>query len=129
MAYGASASSTHLKGWSELRRSLRKVSREAAKEVDDELKHVAEPVRDDAERLARDEITNIGEKWSAMRIGARARGVYVAPQSRRRGGSPRPNLGILLMKDALIPAVEQNERRIERGVEQALDRLLRQNHL
>jgi len=114
----------HIRGLAELQRDLQKVNRGAAKAVRDELKQVAEPVAWKAESLALSEISHIGPAWSRMRVGIRRASVYVAPRSRRHGGSPRPNLGILLMTESLIPAVEQSEHQILRGVERALDHLL-----
>lgn len=123
MAYGASGG-LRVKGLAELQRALKKADKGTAKAVRKSLEEAGEKVKDTAEQLASTQITNIGEKWSGMRVGVRTREVYVAPRARRSGGSPRPNLGRLLMKEALLPAVDQNERAIERGVERALDHLL-----
>lgn len=112
-----------IKGLRELNRALNKVNKGAAKAVRDELKEAAEPVRQTAERLAGVEIRNIGPTWSAMRIGSRSATVYVAPRARNQGGSPRPNLGILLLERAMFPAVAAHEDEIVDRVEDALDRL------
>lgn len=123
MAYGTS-SEVRVKGLRELQRALNRVNKAAAKTVRDELKQVAEPVKQSAERLAGERITNIGPVWGRMRIGARSSSVYIAPRQRNRGGSPRPNLGVLLLERSMFPALDENEHEIVRGVERALDHLL-----
>ena len=60
-----------------------------------------------------------------MRVGITGTSlVYLAPASRRKGGSPRPNLGRLLLGKAMEPAVEQREPLIVASVEQSIDRAL-----
>lgn len=71
------------------------------------LKEAAEPLRVRAEELAAESISNIGSRWGAMRTGVTTRYLYVAPATRRGRGSPRPNLGRLLMRDAMLPAAEE----------------------
>ena len=99
------------------------LNREAANAVRNELKAAAEPVRATAQRLASVQISNIGPVWSGMKLGTTMRGVYVAPSSRRGGGSPRPTLGRLLLSRAMLPAVDQHPDEIVGRVEDALDRL------
>lgn len=124
MAYGA-AGEVRIRGLRELQRSLNKVNKQVAKEVRDALKEAGEPVRQTAERFAGAEIRNIGPTWGQMRLGTRPGTVYLAPKSRSKGGSPRPNLGILLLEEAMFPALKEHEDEIEREVEGALDRLTR----
>lgn len=112
-----------IRGLAELQRDLKRISKDLGKELKDELRVVAEPVRMGAERLAVQNISHIGSAWSGMRIGMTARTVYVAPKRRRRGGSPRPNLGGLLMDRAMQPALDENEDKIVARVEFMLDRL------
>lgn len=127
--YGPSAT-LQLRGMRELLRDLQRANNDMAKTVRSELKEAAEPVRVTAEGFAGAEIANIGPRWGQMRIGTRIGSVYVAPRSRRRpGGSPRPNLGRLLMVRALLPAIDKEQRSVERGVERALDRMLRSHNL
>jgi hypothetical protein len=123
--YGPNGS-VRLKGLAELQRSLSKVNRGAAKRVRDELRDVAEPIRSDAEHRAGAEIRNIGPRWGRMKIGARTRSVYIAPATRPGRGSPRPNLGRLLLSRAMLPALNSRRRQVERRVEAALDRLTRE---
>lgn len=111
-----------VRGLRELQRSLNKINKEAAGVVRDELKEAAEPVRSSAETLAVSEIRNVGLDWSRMRVGTRPGSVYVAPQARRKGGSPRPNLGVLLF-DQMQAALDKHQGEIVERVEDALDRL------
>jgi hypothetical protein len=95
------------------------------------LRHLAEPVRTDAEGLALQEIKRIGQKWSRMRIGQNQSLVYVAPvqrgvKTKGRLQLARPNLANLLMDRAMEPALRQNEPQIEAGMERILDRVAAQ---
>lgn len=98
----------HIKGAAELDRALLQLRREVLAELKPALIDVGEDVRRDAEANSIAGISNIGPKWSRMRIGVITSGVYVAPKSRRRGGSPRPNLAGLLLT-SMQEAVDQNE--------------------
>jgi len=97
-----------IKGAAELERAFLQLRKEVLSELRPALREIAEVVRDDATFPAQDQIRNIGPVWSQMRIGVTLRAVYVAPKARRRGGSPRPNLGGLLMDRALQPALDRN---------------------
>lgn len=112
-----------ISGLRELQRALSKINREVANEVREELKKVAEPVRSDAEHRAFSAIRNIGSVWSRMRTGVTMSSVYIAPSARRRGGSPRPNLGVLLLEEAMWPALEDKQESILDDVGDAFDRL------
>jgi hypothetical protein len=101
-----------VKGQKELEASFMELRKETLTEMRPALLALAEPVRSDAQTLAGTQITNIGMRWSRMRIGATVSGVYVAPTSRRRGGSPRRNLAGLLMDDAMQPALDRNQAEI-----------------
>lgn len=87
------------------------------------LRAVAEPVRSRAEQLGESNITNIGSVWERMRVGVTASSVYVAPKTRRKGGSPRPNLAPLLLNEAMEPALEQSTVAVVRGFDLMLGRL------
>jgi hypothetical protein len=99
----------------------------AKRELRDELRGIAEPIRADAEQLADETIPRIGPKWSHMKIGVTTRLIYVAPVQRgvRNFDSPRarPKFADLLMGRAMEPALERNQGNIERAVERALDHL------
>jgi hypothetical protein len=117
--------SIRIEGLRELNRALAKVNREVGGEVRDALKKAGEPVRQTAEQLAGAEIRNIGPTWSKIRTGSTFSSVYVAPAARRRGGSGRPNLGVLLLERALWPSAEQHSADTEKEVLRAFDSLVR----
>jgi hypothetical protein len=104
-------------GDAELVAAFRGLSRDVRTELRPTLRAAAEPVRSDAETLAVEEIRNIGGRWSRMRIGVTATAVYVAPRSKRSGGSPRPNLAGLLMHRAMQPALDQNRDQVTADVD------------
>lgn len=112
-----------ISGLRETTSALRKIDRKLPKLVTDELKKAAEPVGPKAEELAHSRIRKITDRWAGMRIGATGRQVYVVPAARRAGGSPRPNLGQLLLDEAMGPAVETLLPVITTRVEEALDRI------
>jgi hypothetical protein len=58
-----------------------------------------------------------------MRIGVTSKGAYVAPKTRRRGGSPRPNLATNLMNQAMLPALDDSADEVVARLERMLDRL------
>jgi hypothetical protein len=47
----------------------------------------------------------------------------VAPKARRKGGSPRPNLGGLLMNRSMVPALTDETDAIVAGIDRMLARL------
>lgn len=116
------ARGVYVEGLRELNRSLAKYEKETARTTRAALKAAAEPVRVGGEHEAEAEITNIGDRWSRMRIGALSNGIYIAPKSRRRRGSPRGNLAGLLRK-AMVTAVEDNRAKVVQNLERALNDL------
>lgn len=119
MAEGA----IHVKGLRELNRAFAQVSKELKKEMRNELREAAEPARAKAESLAVANISNIGGYWSRVRLGVTQKSVYIVPKARRRGGSPRPNVGVLLLEQAYEPAVQESEPEIRDRLEGWLDDL------
>lgn len=115
------AAAVRVQGLRELQRACAASDRELRLGVRSKLKEAAEPVRQEAERLALGEIRNLGSSWSRMRVGVTTTLVYVAPASRRSGGSARPNLGGLLMRRAMQPALETKARDVERTLERVID--------
>lgn len=116
---------TRISGLRELLRALNKINREVANEVKEELKTAAEPVRALAESYAFGGIRNIGNEWGEMRLGVSlAQGsVYIVPARRNSGGSPRPNLGTLLLDEAMLPALAKKQDSVVEAVGDAFDRL------
>jgi hypothetical protein len=119
------AAEVRIEGLRELNRALSKINKEVAKEVRNSLTKSAEPVRQTAESLAFTDISNIGPVWGRMRLGTTMRGVYIAPATRRSGGSSRPTFGTLLLKTAMLPARDQHQNEILNNVEDAFESLVR----
>lgn len=86
------------------------------------LSRAADPVAEDAASYAYTRIDNmhLSPRWARMRVGTTLSLVYVAPASRRRGGSPRPNLAGLLMDRSMEPALTRNVPRILTAAEAAI---------
>lgn len=119
----ASSAAVRVEGYKELVQAFKKMEGELPKELNDALRDAGEKPRSLAERLAGSEIRNISGGWERMRLGVTSRGVYIAPATRRRGGSPRPNLAVELMKEAMWPAVESTQEQTVRRLERMIDQL------
>lgn len=109
-------------GLRDLQRAFKLADATLVRELRTSLKEAAEPVRTDAERLARAGIPTIGLPWSQMRVGVTSTSVYVAP--RRRGSRlvtrRRPNLAGLLLGRAMLPALDQNQNEVATRVDRML---------
>lgn len=118
-------------GLRELSRDFKRMSKDLSDELVGELKEAAQVVADDAEQLALTRIGNMprSPRWAGMRIGvSRAQGlVYVVPAARSRRKFKRPNLGQLLLAEAMDPAVEKNQQKVVERLEEMLDRLANSN--
>lgn len=115
----------YVTGLRELNRAMARTTVDLRRDFKKTLKAVAEPVRDRAQVLARENISHIGDRWSGMRIGATQTVVYVAPKQRGGKGGPtaRPNLAALLMDRAMQPALDENGPEIEAAVAVMFDTL------
>lgn len=114
-----------VQGLRELEKAFKLAGPASSRELRVALRSVAEPVKRDAEQLARANIRRIGVPWSQMRVGVTLKEVYVAPKqrgvkSRTDRRYRRPNLFDLLMGRALEPALERNIGLVEARVDQAL---------
>lgn len=108
----------------ELQRALRQVDKSLERDLKDELKKAGEPVaRSAASKLAR---------WRGastdVRVHPLGKGVFVRQQARKVTGL-RGDFGALQMRDAFIPALDENQHRIVADIEDALDRWIRQADL
>lgn len=120
--HNVAAGTVRVTGLRELDRAFRNLSKDVSKKIRAELLKAAEPVRADAESKAFADISHIGPVWGRIKSGATARMVYIAPATRRtRGGSPRPNLGTLLLEKAMLPALDEKTSAVVAGLELALD--------
>ena len=117
------ASTVRVHGLREMSRAFARADKELKKDLRSTLRDVAEPVREEATTRALREIRNIGPAWSQMRTGVTSHGAYVAPRQRRRGGTKRPNLALLLMERAMQPALDANADEIEDAVGDMLDEI------
>jgi len=123
------AGAVRIRGLKELQRDFRKMSKDLAKEVREELKTAGEPVAERAQELALSEIRNMPRSpdWAGMRVRATARSVYVVPQRRRRGGSGRSNLADLMMDRAMDPALDQRQDEVVEALDKMLGRMAGEN--
>lgn len=112
-----------VRGLRELILAEKKLAADVSLGLKPALLALAEPVRVDAESNALGAISNIGGRWSRMRVGATSKTVYVAPKTRRRGGSTRPNLAPLLMEQAMQPSLTSHQEEIVEGLDRMLDTL------
>lgn len=120
------AGTVRVEGLAGLQRAIRRIDRDAAKDLRAELKEIAEPVKVDAERLGAERIRNLTPEWQRMRIGVTQHGVYIVPNRRSRRGSRRPNLKTLLLDRAMYPALVENRAEVDRGLDRFLDHVERQ---
>lgn len=119
------ADAVRVHGFRELNRAFARADRTLRDELRRGLREAAEPVRRDAESLARLEIRNIGVPWSRMRSRVTQRAVWVAPvergvKSRAAERRRRPNLAGLLMDDAMQPSLDQNIGEVVDAIEDVL---------
>lgn len=113
-----------VEGLTDLIKAFRAADAGLGREVRKTLLETGEVVKDAAQQKAGAGISNIGPRWSLMRLGMSGDALlYIVPASRNRGGSPRPNLAGLLLEKAMIPAAEENEELVRHEFENALDDL------
>lgn len=110
-----------VEGLNEFLRVARASEKRVRSDVRAGLREAAEPVRSRAQSLAASNISRLGPRWGAMKVGVTLNYVYVAPAARRAGGSPRPNLGGLLMQKAMSPALDEKRGEVEDRLEKVLD--------
>lgn len=93
------------------------------------LSDAAEPVQRTAEQLGQARISRIGKNWWKMRVGVTRTLVYVAPKQkgiRGRKDDPRhrEKFAGLLMDEAMEPALERNEAKVEQLIGRFLDHVV-----
>lgn len=124
----ATGETLRVEGLGDLQRAFRVADRSLARELRSELREVAEPVHVGAEARAVSSIRRIGLPWSRMRTGVTRHTVYVAPKqrgvkTRGRQSARRPNLGGLLMNQAMLPSLRAAEPLITFEMERMLGRV------
>lgn len=122
------ADTVRVRGLREMQRAFAKADKTLSRELRDALREVAEPVRAEAEQLAVQRIRNVGMDWSRMRVGVSRTLVYVAPKQRGVKSKAdrrrrRPNFADLLMDMAMVPALQNNVRLIERRMDDMLGKV------
>lgn len=134
-----------VKGLRDLQRAFARADDKLLRELKTKLKEAAEPVRAEAEKLAKDEISGMARakhsRWWRMRVGVTRSLVYVAPVERGSRapviprhsffgglisfgtnlGPHRPNLAGLLMDKAMQKALDAHLPDALRSVGQLLD--------
>ena len=117
-------------GLRELNRTFKHAPKDIRREIRDEYRTVAEPVRSTAATLAVSSIRRIGPELvaDANRCHPNTRLCRTRRNAVSKAAAPirgrRPNLGTLLAERALEPALEQNRHRIEADFDRMLDRLV-----
>lgn len=121
----ARAETVRVRGLRELNRAFKVADKSLRKNWRREQRAIGEPVAAMAQTLAIARIPGLTKSvsWSQMRVGVTTRVVYVAPRSRRKTGSKRPNLAPLLMNRAMLPALKANEENTVRRVDNMLVRM------
>ncbi len=106
-------------GYKPLLKALQHAEKNTRLFVRDAFREVGEIVRVDAARR----FTPVSSVSAAgYRVRVRQRGVAVE-QSLRKTTGRRPDYGARQMTEALLPALESNEGRVEREFEHAIDRV------
>lgn len=128
---GASAETIRVQGFREMQRAFAAADKTLLREFQTAMRKVAEPIREDSERLAGEKIRNILSPtaevdWWRMRVGLTRVSLYVAPFERGRLTKRNPsryrrrNLAGLLLEKAMEPALARNEPRAVAAVDHVL---------
>lgn len=121
----ARAATVRIRGYKELSRAFTVADKSLKTRWRLERRAIGEPVAALAQSYALSRIPGLTQSpsWAQMKVGVTTRVVYVAPKGKRRGGSPRPNFGSLLMERAMAPALEASQTSTIRRIEMMLDRM------
>jgi hypothetical protein len=123
------SNAVRIEGLRELELAFKLYGRGMEKGIREALEAASEPVRSEAQSLARSSIKQTAVDWTRMRIGVTRRTAYVAPEQRGvRGGAgtfrrSRPNIFGKLLTEAMEPALASNVSNVEREIGHALDDL------
>lgn len=121
-----------VKGLGDMNRALARTSKDVRLGIRKELREVGKPIGDEAQHLARSNISGLrkrvgkkGRDWSKMRVGATLDLVYVVPRQRglKSGPRKRRDFADLMMNDAMQPALDHHGPDIEREVDKMLGRV------
>lgn len=119
------AEAIRIRGLTELLNGLERADHALKLEVQNAIRDAGNIIRTDAEGRAATQIRNITEPWTHMRLGFAHNVAYIAPRERgtRNPVYRRPKFGLLLLDEAMNPAVEANRDRVERAAMDAIDDL------
>jgi hypothetical protein len=110
-------SAVRVKGYRECARAARRAGNATNKEVRAAFKQVGEPVRADATR----KFSLVDARSAAgFVVRVRAKGIAVEQRIKRKTGK-RGDYGSLQMRRALIPALHENESKLEKAMNDAID--------
>ncbi len=115
----ARSSTVRVKGYRDFQRAIARADKDTKREVRNAFREVGDIVRVDAENRLDD---TSPKSAAGLRTRVRQRGVAVE-QSLRRTTGKRPDWGKHQMREALVPALEDNTQQVMREFEEALDRV------
>lgn len=115
----ARSSTVRVKGYRDFQRTIARADKDTKREVRNAFREVGDIVRVDAENRLDD---TSPKSAAGLRTRVRQRGVAVE-QSLRRTTGKRPDWGKHQMREALVPALEDNTQQVMREFEEALDRV------
>jgi len=113
------AGAVRVKGLRELLAVTDRLPKDVKRGVRDQLRKVAEPVRDEATARFLSSIAPDARK-TRYGISVRKAGTVSVEQRRKRTTGKHPEFAKAQMRDALIPALEHNERRIVEAMDDVL---------
>lgn len=116
----AETATIKVRGLRELQRALKAIDRELAREIDGELRGIAQAVADDAKARFS---TIDARSASGFRPRLRGFGKVVVEQRRKRTTGLHPEYGALQMTRALIPAMWGKRTDVEHALESMIDHL------
>jgi hypothetical protein len=111
--------SVRVEGLRELNAALGKFAKDAQKELQKELRAVAEPIAADT----RSRLGGLGGRTVAGVSAGSSAGAAIVRQRARRTTGLRPDFGALQMRRGFLPALKAGEPGVIRAVDEMLDRL------
>lgn len=111
-----------VRGRAEVERAFLDLRKEVLLGIKPALLEAVKPAAAEASRNMDADISNIGDRWDQVRVGATVKGVYLAPKQRRgrNRNLARPNLAPLLTK-AMQQAVDDNQEKIVEAISLVID--------
>ncbi len=136
MASFQTAPGVYIENLAEIERDFKKAGPLIAKAQNQGLLEGAEPIKREAEQLARDEISGMKRSktkpapWSIQRVGQTIHEVYIAPHERGSKGrdprSRRPNFVGVMFGKSYNPALEHGRPMLTRSVENWLGKAVKE---